>query len=347
MVLRYLDRPVTGMHLEVTNRCALRCAECVRTPLRGKLPATDLPLELVQRTFTVEMAAENDLAIVICGTYGDLVFHPQLHELVAHLKALGLPIRMTTTGSHRDREWWQRLVALLDPSDSVAFSIDGLEDTNHRYRQGADWASIMTALSCCVDRVQTSWKVIVFRHNEHQLDEIVAFARDMGVDQIRINKSGRVPNPDHPLVPQDPVHHAVKAKNKAALLARLARHRGGDPDALAGVRIVPRCASPDNVTIFHDGSVFPCCIDVLDDPWFVARRAAFDLHRVPLAEVLAARHWRELAASWPTPSEAPRACLLRCGISDELWDEYGGDPRYPYREGVDNRRIRFKPGPGG
>ena len=55
---------------------------------------------------------------------------------------------------------------------TIVFGIDGLEDTNHLYRQGVKWNNLM-------DRVQTfiseggkaNWQFIPFEHNKHQIHD--------------------------------------------------------------------------------------------------------------------------------------------------------------------------------
>ena len=51
-----------------------------------------------------------------------------------------------TNGANQTKKFWQNLSARLTEEDTVEFSIDGLEDTNHLYRKNSNWQSIMTGL---------------------------------------------------------------------------------------------------------------------------------------------------------------------------------------------------------
>jgi len=68
---------------------------------------------------------------------------------------------------------------------SVTFSIDGLENTNHMYRQGVQWKRIMANARAYIEAGgQAVWKCLVFEHNQHQLTEIKNLARQMGFAEV-------------------------------------------------------------------------------------------------------------------------------------------------------------------
>jgi sulfatase maturation enzyme AslB (radical SAM superfamily) len=57
-------------------------------------------------------------------------------------------------------------------SRCITFSIDGLEDTNKIYRINSEWESIMNGFNTIKKYgIKTVWKFIVFRHNQHQIEE--------------------------------------------------------------------------------------------------------------------------------------------------------------------------------
>ena len=53
----------------------------------------------------------------------------------------------------------------------VNFSVDGLEDTNHLYRQGVKWEKVEdNMVAFCDAGWIIKWTFLVFRHNEHQVN---------------------------------------------------------------------------------------------------------------------------------------------------------------------------------
>ena len=150
----------------------------------------DLPLALVRCQLTRERFPE--VAFVnLCGNYGDPIYHPQFHDVLRHLKGQGFKVRIETNGSYRRAEWWAVTAGILERGDPVTFSIDGLADTNAVYRVNARWPDIMAAVAALRGRAWLIWKMIVFRHNQHQTEAARALAGELGFDEFRLIRSGR------------------------------------------------------------------------------------------------------------------------------------------------------------
>jgi MoaA/NifB/PqqE/SkfB family radical SAM enzyme len=178
-------------HLEVSTRCVLACPRCARTMMKGAYDVTDMPLAIVERLFPQGTPAQK---IMICGNHGDPIYHQRLHEILAYLRALRpVPPRLSihTNGSFRDRAWWAETASILSRRDRMVFSIDGLEDTNALYRVNARWSTILDGIAECRGKVAMMWKFIVFKHNEHQVEEAKRLAMELGFDDFNLVKSDR------------------------------------------------------------------------------------------------------------------------------------------------------------
>lgn len=182
-------RTTDSIHVELTSRCTLGCLRCPRTLEKHRYVVDDLPLEYVKSI------AENTVypEVLLCGGLGDPIYHRQFHQALDLFIKNGKKIRITTAGSHRPAEWWRETAAMLatSPGAVVQFSIDGLEDTNPLYRINSKWSSIMDAVKACQDAgVRTIWKFIVFKHNQHQIEEAREMATAMGM-KFEPSLSGR------------------------------------------------------------------------------------------------------------------------------------------------------------
>jgi sulfatase maturation enzyme AslB (radical SAM superfamily) len=116
--------------------------------------------------------------------------HPQLNQLIdlVHRHRPQTRTLIHTSGSHAPSTW-SKVLATLKPDDSVMLSVDGLEDTNHLYRVGSKWSWVEEALQACPQHVDTTWKFIVFKHNEHQIEEAIETAKSYGVQNFLLTKS--------------------------------------------------------------------------------------------------------------------------------------------------------------
>jgi sulfatase maturation enzyme AslB (radical SAM superfamily) len=100
---------------------------------------------------------------------------------------------MNTNGALQNTFWWFELGRLFNQSqDYVVFSIDGLESTNHVYRKNVTWSKIMQNVTAFVEAGGSAhWDMLVYRHNQDQVEECEQLARDMGFKWFRAKVSRR------------------------------------------------------------------------------------------------------------------------------------------------------------
>lgn len=359
----FLGQPVQRFSVELTNTCALSCPGCSRTTrlehgFTEDLRTTKLlSLDFIKRVFPLELKHQKkEWMIDLTGNYGDAIYHPHLHDIIAYLKHIDVRVQLITNGSYRSKEWWQETARLLAPTDSLIFSIDGLADTNPIYRINSDWPSIMEAVRTTVPHTTVTWKWIVFKHNEHQIEAGKLLAQELGVHKFLVTKSGRL-HKDDPLMPKTAHWLGLKSRNKT-LVRELMRTRwqyvrrflgpAARPllrQALASqttspeeLTIYPRCKTGKDIFISCDGHLFPCCYsrDTVRSSWFYQHREHFSLHQRGLVAILSDEKWSEMERAWQTPGSCPEVCVRSCGVAPEFQAVFGSDPKAYDQEGVDN-----------
>ena len=74
----------------------------------------------------------------------------------------------------------------------VAFHIDGLEDTNHLYRKNVLWHQLIENVSAFINAGgRAGWNMIIFKHNEHQVEEARQLSEKMGFSNFSTHYSAR------------------------------------------------------------------------------------------------------------------------------------------------------------
>src|SRR5262249_43756113 len=129
--------------------------------------------------------------LFMCGTYGDasvardcLPIWERIHAANPHAFTC-----MHTNGGARGPDWWAKLARSCR---SVWFGIDGLEDTNHLYRQNVSWKRLMANARAYIGAGgRATWVMNVFRHNEHQVEEARRFATEAGFVEFIVRKTAR------------------------------------------------------------------------------------------------------------------------------------------------------------
>jgi sulfatase maturation enzyme AslB (radical SAM superfamily) len=100
---------------------------------------------------------------------------------------------INTNGAIQSTEWWSSLGTLFNKlQDYVVFSIDGLEDTNQIYRKNVNWRKLMSNAKAYIDAGGSAhWDMLVYQHNQHQVDECQSLAQEMGFNWFRAKVSKR------------------------------------------------------------------------------------------------------------------------------------------------------------
>jgi MoaA/NifB/PqqE/SkfB family radical SAM enzyme len=180
---------MVSFHVEPTSKCTLECPLCDRTWFYETFKKRNLhEINLAHLVDFVGVNAD----ISMCGNNGDPIYHSKFHELCTRLKDNNCKITITTNGSAKTKAWWEKLNKILDKDDTLIFSIDGLEDSNHIYRKNAKWKSIMGAIEVFEERrCKLHWKYIVFKHNQHQIKDAKELSAKLKFDHFRLEHSNR------------------------------------------------------------------------------------------------------------------------------------------------------------
>ena len=245
----YTRSMITGLHIEPTNICTLKCAACSRTHFISDWPKQwenhSLDVDDLLTFLDIDL---DGMFIRLCGNYGDPIYHPDFEYFVQRLKSRKSTLEIVTNGSHKSRQWWEHLVRQLDHEDRVVFSIDGLPENFQQYRVNGHWPTISDAISVCVaSPVQTTWKYIPFAFNEHCIDQARILSQSMGMDQFRVHKSNRFDRPETVIFQPRRDFTDDQTQNRVAF------KKDQEQD------INPRCAKGHEHYISAQGQYTPCC----------------------------------------------------------------------------------------
>ena len=180
-------------HIEISSKCTLRCPRCARQEVPNTLVNTELDLAFFKRNFTPEFIQANVEKITFCGDDGDPIYAHDLIPVIQYIKSIKpVEIVIVTNGSHKKITWWIELGKTLTEIDSVHFSIDGYDNySNNIYRVNSDWDSIIAGIQTLrvTSTCKIVWAAIAFKFNEHRLDFMQQFAKQLGVDRFQLTKS--------------------------------------------------------------------------------------------------------------------------------------------------------------
>jgi len=189
-------RDIKVLHLEPTDVCQAACALCARetdTNFR-KDRQHHLSMSQILKLVDEEKIRQLD-KMFMCGVYGDPAAGKHTLDVYREFRKLnpGIVLGMNSNGGIQSTIWWHELGRIFNqPQDYVVFSIDGLEDTNPVYRKNVAWDKLMANVESFVSAGGSAhWDMLVYRHNQHQVDACEQLARDMGFKWFRAKVSKR------------------------------------------------------------------------------------------------------------------------------------------------------------
>lgn len=187
------------LQVELSSMCNALCLGCHRTETlnynRAKymIPKKQyVSLETFEQLLASK-TMEDLWEIEFCGTIDDPLMHPQYLELLELIynKKPNLSISVHTNASLRTPAYFTDLATILQKfkKHSVHFSIDGLKDTNHIYRQRTNFDKIIENAQAYIAAGGTAiWQFLIFPWNEHQQQEAKELSQELGFEKIVIRR---------------------------------------------------------------------------------------------------------------------------------------------------------------
>lgn len=325
---------------------------CARNEYGGKdkegLLNAEWSVDVAKKVFDPRF--KNLKNVLFCGTHGDPVAHSNALPLVEVVKSQTCAtIEFYSNGSARSRTWWSDLGKLLSDHrdnnyyrkhDLGIFSVDGLGDTNTLYRRRTNFEKIMENAEAFIQAGGFArWDFLVFKHNEHQVEEAELLAKKMGFTQFRIRKTSRFSySPDGPnkfrvqnrdgeveYYLEPPTQEKLKNQNKNQVLNKIQKGQ----TTLDIKRTAIQCLNKTEFQrLYVDayGQVFPCCFISADlypgsEKFKRDTRNTLDQFEAGFNS-LQLKSWDEildhpwysqgLVASWSDPEAKLLRCLKTC-----------------------------------
>ena len=354
---RYED--IKSVHLEITQRCQASCPMCDRNMNGGAdnphITNAELSLEDCKRIFQPEFIAQLD-TMYMCGNLGDPIVARDTLEVFRYFREHNpnMWLSMNTNAGARDEEWWTNLATCFGRMGAVIFSVDGLSDTNHIYRQGVNWTAVERAMHSFIDAGgRARWDFLIFEHNQHQVELAEQISKQWGFEKFVAKKTGRFvtasskKKESHQAVDRKGNETAelkkpdAKYQNKALSKQDMLIEKYGSMDAYYDV--VPiKCKVKDegNLFITAEGLAMPCCWtagrmykwwhkdpkqeqvwDFIDQ---VGGKDAINAKKHGLRAVFETGIFDNIEASWNTKgcdNGKLKVCSMKCGVEFDPFGE--------------------------
>ena len=191
-------RDIKVLHIEPTDVCQAACPQCLREIDKqfDKTKQNHLSVQQIKKTYS-QSFIKNLNKMFMCGVYGDPAAGKWTLDIYRYFRSENpnIVLGMNTNGALQNTLWWHELGTIFNQKqDYVVFSIDGTEYTNPIYRVNVNWDRLKHNVEAFVSAGgQAHWDMLVYQHNQHQVDECEQLARDWGFSWFRAKVSRRHP----------------------------------------------------------------------------------------------------------------------------------------------------------
>jgi len=329
---------LTNIMAEMTDYCNAACPMCNRFDwdlnlVKGVTNAHHTTLEFVKEKIGKEIISK--LKGWECqGTYGDASMNPETVEIFQYLREINptLYISMFTNGGARNTDFWKSMAEL---GVKITFGIDGLEDTNHLYRRNVKWKNLMDNVETYIDNGgKARWDMLVFKHNQHQIEDCRQLSADMGFDSfgdtfserwMDFNSEGDYRDItslkvddyviEKPVAQQkDFVKNDTWLKNKDVFVTEETEEKEFFSKKIHCLSCQP---NKREIYIRANGYVSPCCIlgDVeRNEPKQIIKDyKKINLHHTDLEDILGGDFFKDLASGIGGGQKRLQGCYHACG----------------------------------
>lgn len=186
---------ITRIHVELSSFCNASCPNCPRNFMGGweipSLKKNTMDLQGFKRIFIPEFLKQL-VQVRFCGNYGDPMMCVDLPRILQYIRDTNpnIFVVLNTNGGMQRREWWSDLAVQMQRGPGhVVFSIDGLETTNHIYRRGVRWESLLQNVkSYLATGAKAYWEMLVFKHNEDQIQQAHELSQSLGFAGFQLKR---------------------------------------------------------------------------------------------------------------------------------------------------------------
>lgn len=325
----YNINEVRAIHLEITSKCQAKCPMCPRRINGGAInpfiKLNEITLEQFQQWFPIEFIQQlNHLSM--CGNLGDPIIAKDTLEIFKYVRLHNthMSLKMHTNGSARTQEWFKEIAKI---GVMTVFGIDGLEDTHHLYRIGTDWQKIINNAKAFIDAGgDARWDMLVFQHNEHQVEACKSLSQELGFKDFYIKHTSRF---------RDGKYHVLDEQGKTSyILYPTSKSKNMINKMLTAEKdllpVINCKAKKDNqIYVAADGTITPCCwIDMKGYPPMHENRIQYldtigrwlNLNNQSLIEIFNSGYFEEIEKSWSTCGI--KECTKQCGKFDKLGAQF-------------------------
>lgn len=242
-----------SLSIEPTTSCNLGCLECPSGQKKFSRPTGKMNLEMLE---DIIQQSRKNLWYVTLYFQGEPLLNTNLPEMISRLKREKIIVGTSTNAHFLTRAISKKIIQ--SKLDRLIISLDGTKpETYAKYRIGGNYNLVIENIKHFLQErklQKTTYpfvelQFIVFKHNEHQINEIKLLGKELGVDKVSI-KTAQIYDYEmgNPLIPTE---------------GKYSRYKKGQEGTFVIKSKLPNSCKRmwSSAVVTWDGKVVPCCFD--------------------------------------------------------------------------------------
>lgn len=242
-----------AISIEPTTACNLRCPECPSGLRNFTRPTGKLSQELFQKIID---ELKETLLYLTFYFQGEPYLHPQFLDMVQYAHQQKIYTATSTNAHFLDEEQAQKTIE--SGLDRLIISIDGTtQEVYEAYRKEGNLEKVIEGTQTLLDwkkklgsqKPYVIFQFLVVRPNEHQIEEVKALGKKLGVDKVAFKTAQ--------------IYDYEKGSDLIPTIEKYARYRKM-PSGKYEIKnkLLNQCWKMwHSCVITWDGQVVPCCFD--------------------------------------------------------------------------------------
>lgn len=292
-----------SISIEPTTSCNLRCPECP-----SGLRQFTRPTGMLDAGFFQKVIDELHETLIYLTFYfqGEPYLNPKFLDMVKYASDKGIYTSTSTNAHYLNDENARKTVE--SGLDRIIISIDGTtQDTYEQYRVGGQLAKVMEGTRNILKwkkqlksrRPYVVFQFLVVRPNEHQIEEVKALGRELGVDEVKLKTAQ--------------VYDYENGNDLIPLNEKYSRYRKTGSRYSIKNALLNQCWRMwSSCVITWDGLVVPCCFDK------DAKHRLGDLKSLSFAEIWNSGGYKAFRQSILKSRQEIDICK-NCSEGTEVW----------------------------
>jgi len=332
----YNLKDIRDIHLEVTTKCQARCPMCPRRINGGMLnplmSLVEIDLETFKSWFSVDFIKQLN-SLFMCGNLGDPIIAKDCLEILQYLREVNptIHLSMHTNGSARSAQWWEQIAYT---GTRVVFGIDGLADTHSLYRIDTNYDKIIENAQAFIQvGGEAEWHMLVFKHNEHQIENCRSLSEQLGFRKFQIKHTTRFTDVKFPVLDDEgkTIYSLYPSSKTETMLPQILQYSRDLPSEqiVSNCTITCKAVKYQQIYVAASGNISPCCwIDFKEKLHKQHTRIDFmdkigefpNLHEQTLQDVFDSGYFNKIEETWN--GNPLYECAKQCGKFDKSGSQF-------------------------